>query len=49
MIVLVAYKDLTKTSFYLIDPYGFIMMRYSDSVEPKGVIKDIERLIKNAG
>jgi hypothetical protein len=25
------------------------MMRYSESVEPKGVIKDIERLIKNAG
>ena len=42
-------QGFNENSFYLIDPYGFIMMRYSDSVEPKGVIKDIERLIKNAG
>ena len=42
-------QGFNENSFYLIDPYGFIMMRYSESVEPKGVIKDIERLIKNAG
>ena len=37
------------TSFYLIDPYGFIMMQYKDDIEPKGIIRDIERLIRNAG
>ena len=34
-------QGFNENSFYLIDPYGFIMMRYSESVEPKGVIKDI--------
>tara|TARA_B110000196_G_C21092420_1_gene638228 strand:+ start:235 stop:819 length:585 start_codon:yes stop_codon:yes gene_type:complete len=35
-------------SVYLIDPYGFLMMKYSQDFKPKGIIKDIERLIKNS-
>jgi len=41
--------DLDKpNSIYLIDPYGFLMMKYSQDFEPKGIIKDIERLIRNS-
>jgi cytochrome oxidase Cu insertion factor (SCO1/SenC/PrrC family) len=41
--------DLDKPdSIYLIDPYGFLMMQYFQDFEPKGIIKDIERLIKNS-
>ena len=33
---------------FLIDPYGFLMMQYQQGTEPKGIIKDIEKLIKNS-
>ncbi|MDC0183062.1 hypothetical protein OAJ43_02830 [Nitrosomonadales bacterium] len=33
---------------FLIDPYGFLMMQYPKGTEPKGIIKDIEKLIKNS-
>jgi cytochrome oxidase Cu insertion factor (SCO1/SenC/PrrC family) len=33
---------------FLIDPYGYLMMQYPKGTEPKGIIKDIERLIKNS-
>ena len=42
-------SDFSFNSFYLIDPYGFLMMSYPENSEPKGIIKDIERLIRNAG
>ena len=33
---------------FLLDPYGFLMMQYPQGTDPKGIIKDIERLIKNS-
>ncbi|NQW35128.1 MAG: hypothetical protein HQ470_04900 [Methylophilales bacterium] len=40
-------KDFNANSIYLIDPYGNLMMQYPKDVDPKGIIKDIERLIRN--
>jgi cytochrome oxidase Cu insertion factor (SCO1/SenC/PrrC family) len=37
-----------KNNIFLIDPYGFIMMTYKRDAEPKGIIRDVERLIKNS-
>jgi len=31
----------------LIDPFGFLMMKYKLDANPMGTIKDIERLIRN--
>ena len=42
------YYDMWKNSIFLIDPYGFLMMQYPQGTEPKGIIKDIEKLIKNS-
>ena len=42
-------SDFSFNSFYLIDPYGFLMMSYPENSETKGIIKDIERLIRNDG
>ncbi|MDA9086822.1 hypothetical protein N9J93_03390 [Methylophilaceae bacterium] len=41
------YADLDLKATYLIDPYGFLMMKYPQDDNPMGTIKDIERLIKN--
>jgi hypothetical protein len=41
-------ENFDASEIYLIDPYGFIMMRYDRSSNPKGIIKDVERLIKNS-
>ena len=41
-------ENFDANDIYLIDPYGFIMMRYDISMNPKGIIKDVERLIKNS-
>ena len=41
-------ENFDANDIYLIDPYGFIMMRYERSMNPKGIIKDVERLIKNS-
>ena len=41
-------ENFDANDVYLIDPYGFIMMRYERSMNPKGIIKDVERLIKNS-
>tara|TARA_B100001996_G_scaffold188013_1_gene143861 strand:+ start:376 stop:960 length:585 start_codon:yes stop_codon:yes gene_type:complete len=35
-------------SIFLIDPYGFLMMQYSQDSDPIGIIKDLEKLIKNS-
>ena len=40
--------ELKSNSIYLIDPYGNLMMQYKNGAEPTGIIKDIERLIRNA-
>jgi cytochrome oxidase Cu insertion factor (SCO1/SenC/PrrC family) len=34
---------------YLIDPLGNLMMRYEPDDEPKGMIRDLERLLKYSG
>jgi len=34
---------------YLVDPLGNLMMRYEPVDEPKGMIKDLERLLKYSG
>ena len=41
-------ENFGANDIYLIDPYGFIMMRYDRDMNPKGIIKDVERLIKNS-
>ena len=41
------YAGLDLKATYLIDPYGFLMMKYPQYDNPMGTIKDIERLIKN--
>jgi len=41
-------SDFDQNDIFLIDPYGFVMMRYKRDAEPKGIIKDIERLIKHS-
>lgn len=41
-------ENFDATDIFLIDPYGFIMMRYKGDMNPKGIIKDVERLIKNS-
>ena len=42
-----SYTD-KKNPIFLLDPYGFLMMQYPEGTEPKGIIKDIERLIRNS-
>lgn len=41
------YPHFDKRGTYLIDPFGFLMMKYKFDANPMGTIKDIERLIKN--
>jgi cytochrome oxidase Cu insertion factor (SCO1/SenC/PrrC family) len=38
--------DGTKHRFYVIDPLGNVMMRYSDKPDMGGMLKDLERLLK---
>ena len=38
--------DGTKHRFYVIDPLGNVMMRYTDKPDMGGVLKDLERLLK---
>lgn len=35
-------------SMYLVDPRGYLMMSYPEGYEPKGAIRDLERLLKFA-
>jgi cytochrome oxidase Cu insertion factor (SCO1/SenC/PrrC family) len=37
---------LAKGSLYLVDPLGNIMMSYALDAPPKGILKDLERLLK---
>jgi len=41
------YPKFDTSGTYLIDPFGFLMMKYKIDANPMGTIKDIERLIKN--
>lgn len=36
----------TGRGVFLVDPLGNLMMRYPDSLDPRGVYKDMERLLK---
>ena len=31
---------------YLVDPMGNLMMRYAPGIEPRGIVKDLERLLR---
>jgi cytochrome oxidase Cu insertion factor (SCO1/SenC/PrrC family) len=35
-----------KTTIFLIDPRGFLMMRYSSETDPSGIIRDLSRLLR---
>jgi cytochrome oxidase Cu insertion factor (SCO1/SenC/PrrC family) len=41
------YPKFDTSGTYLIDPFGFLMMKYKLDANPMGTIKDIERLIRN--
>jgi cytochrome oxidase Cu insertion factor (SCO1/SenC/PrrC family) len=40
---------LSARQLYLVDPLGNLMMRYRPDTDPKGIIKDLERLLKYSG
>jgi cytochrome oxidase Cu insertion factor (SCO1/SenC/PrrC family) len=42
------YEGFDMSSIYLIDAYGSLIMKYQKDAKPKGIIKDIERLIRVA-
>jgi glutathione peroxidase-family protein len=42
------YQGYSKSAIYLVDTYGSLIMKYPTDTEPKGIIKDIERLIRVA-
>jgi hypothetical protein len=37
---------VTGKQFYLVDPLGNLMMYYDDSVNPKGILRDLQKLLK---
>ena len=39
-------NPFTPGRLYLVDPQGNLMMSYADTTEPKGIIKDLTRLLK---
>ena len=39
-------KDNAAADIFLIDPLGNLVLRYGDDVDPKGMIKDLTRLLK---
>ena len=43
-----SYKGYSKSAIYLVDTYCSLIMKYPTDTEPKGIIKDIERLIRVA-
>lgn len=38
--------DAEQGVFFMVDPLGNLMMRYDSGVEPKGVLKDLRKLLK---
>ena len=47
--VVVPEGQLMPNSWYLVDPSGWVMMRYSTEVNYKDVIGDLKFLLKNSG
>ena len=47
--VLDAKQPLDAGRVYLVDPLGHLMMSYEPEDEPRGMIKDLERLLKYSG
>tara|TARA_B100000035_G_scaffold210907_1_gene180545 strand:+ start:14647 stop:15228 length:582 start_codon:yes stop_codon:yes gene_type:complete len=43
-----SYQGYSKKAIYLVDAYGSLIMKYPKDTQPKGIIKDIERLIRVA-
>lgn len=39
-------KNNDETAIFLIDPRGFLMMRYSSKTDPSGIIRDLSRLLR---
>ena len=46
--LITSYPAFNMNAIYLIDAYGSLIMKYPENTEPKGIIKDIERLIRVA-
>jgi hypothetical protein len=44
-----AKQPLDAGRIYLVDPLGHLMMSYEPGDEPRGMIKDLERLLKYSG
>jgi cytochrome oxidase Cu insertion factor (SCO1/SenC/PrrC family) len=42
-------EPLEANRIYLIDPLGNLMMKYDPGEEPRGMIKDLEKLLKYSG
>lgn len=42
-------SGLSARSIFFVDPQGYLMMRYQPGVEPAGMRKDLERLLKYSG
>lgn len=42
-------KQLNADNIYLIDPHGFIMMRYSEHRNPHDIYKDLKKLLRLSG
>ena len=42
-------RHLTENAWYLVDPSGWVMMRYASEVNYKDVIGDLKFLLKNSG
>lgn len=40
---------LAAGSVYVVDPQGFVAMRYRPGFEPKGLLKDLQRLLRLSG
>ena len=38
--------EVAAGQIFIVDPLGNVMMRYAQDAEPKGIVKDLERLLK---
>ena len=38
--------DTTGTLYFLVDPLGNLMMMYDDAMSPKGILRDLQKLLK---
>jgi cytochrome oxidase Cu insertion factor (SCO1/SenC/PrrC family) len=38
--------DTSGTAYFLVDPLGNLMMMYDDSMLPKGILRDLQKLLK---